>query len=96
MGLTREQVLHIARLARVGLSEEDVTMFQEQLSEILDHFEVLRQLDTEDVPPTSHPLPLESVMRPDEVGPSLPREEVLANAPLADEGSFRVRAVLEE
>ncbi len=95
MSLTREEVLHIALLARVGLSEEDVAKFQEQLSEILDHFESLRQLDTEGVPPTSHPLPLESVMRPDEVGPSLPREEVLANAPLADEDSFRVRAVLE-
>ncbi len=96
MSLSREEVLHIARLARVGLSEEDVATFQEQLSEILDHFETLRQLDTEGVPPTSHPLSLESVMRPDEVRPSLPREEVLANAPLADEGAFRVRAVLEE
>ncbi len=96
MSLTREEVLHIARLARVGVSDEDVVKFQEQLSEILDHFETLRQLDTEGVPPTSHPLPLESVMRPDEVQPSLPREEVLANAPLADEAAFRVRAVLEE
>ncbi len=95
MSLTRDEVLHIARLARVGLSEEDVAKFQEQLSEILEHFEALRQLDTEGVPPTSHPLPLESVMRQDEVGPSLPRDEVLANAPLADEGFFRVRAVLD-
>ena len=95
MSLTRDEVLHIARLARVGLSEEDVAKFQEQLSEILDHFEALRRLDTEGVPPTSHPLPLESVMRQDEVGPSLPRDEVLANAPLEDEGFFRVRAVLE-
>ncbi len=96
MSLTRGEVLHIARLARVGLSEEDVATFQEQLSEILDHFETLRQLDTEGVRPTSHPLALESVMRTDEVRPSLPREDVLANAPLADEGAFRVRAVLEE
>ena len=70
-------------------------MFQEQLSEILDHFQALQQLDTEGVPPTSHPLALESVMRSDEVASSLPKEEVLANAPLADEGAFRVRAVLE-
>jgi aspartyl-tRNA(Asn)/glutamyl-tRNA(Gln) amidotransferase subunit C len=95
VSLTREEVLHIARLARVGLTEEDVTKFQGQLSEILDHFEALKQLDTEDVPPTSHPLALESVMRPDEVRPSLPLEEVLANAPVAEEGAFRVRAVLE-
>ena len=96
MSLTREEVLHIARLARVGLTEDDVAKFQEQLSGILDHFEALQALDTEDVPPTSHPLPLENVTRPDEVKPSLDRADVLANAPLADEGAFRVQAVLEE
>ena len=96
MALTREEVLHIAWLARVGLSEADVARFQEQLSDILDHFQTLQALDTEGVEPTSHPLPLESVMRPDETRPSLSREDVLANAPQADEGAFRVRAVLEE
>ncbi|MBI4570811.1 MAG: Asp-tRNA(Asn)/Glu-tRNA(Gln) amidotransferase subunit GatC [Chloroflexi bacterium] len=96
MGLTREQVLHIARLARLGVSEEDVAKFQEQLSQILAHFETLRELDTEGVPPTPYPLELESVMRPDEVRPSLSQEDVLANAPLAEEGAFRVQAVLEE
>ena len=95
MSLTREEVLHIAKLARIGLSEDDVTMFQEQLSQILDHFEALRALDTEGVEPTSHPLPLESVMRSDEAQPSLTTEEVLENAPLAEDGAFRVRAVLE-
>jgi aspartyl-tRNA(Asn)/glutamyl-tRNA(Gln) amidotransferase subunit C len=96
MALSREEVLHIAQLARVGLSEEDVAKFQVQLSDVLDHFETLKALDTEGVEPTSYPLPLESVMRADEVRPSLPREEVLANAPKAEDGSFRVRAVLEE
>ena len=96
MSLTREQVLHIARLARVGVTEEDVARLQEQLSEILEHFEALRALDTEGVPPTSHPLPLESVMRPDEIRPSLSTEDVLANAPLAQEDAFRVRAILDE
>jgi len=95
VSLTRDEVLHIARLARIGLSEDDVAKFQEHLSEILDHFQALQQLDTEDVPPTSHPLPLESVMRPDEARPSLPVEEVLANAPLTEDHAFRVRAVLE-
>ncbi|MCH8948902.1 MAG: Asp-tRNA(Asn)/Glu-tRNA(Gln) amidotransferase subunit GatC [Chloroflexi bacterium] len=95
MSLTREEVLHIAQLAHLGLSEDDVPKFQEQLSEILDHFEALRALDTEGVPPTSHPLPLESVMREDEAAPSLPVEDVLANAPNAENGLFRVRAVLE-
>ena len=96
MSLSREEVLHIAQLARVGLSEEDVAKFQEQLSDVLDHFETLKALDTEGVEPTSYPLPLESVMRADEVRPSLPRDEVLANAPQAEDGAFRVRAVLEE
>ncbi len=95
MSLTREEVLHIAQLAHLGLSEDEVPKFQEQLSEILDHFEALRALDTEGVPPTSHPLPLESVMREDEVAPSLPVADVLANAPNAEDDLFRVRAVLE-
>ncbi len=95
MSLTREEVLHIAQLAHLGLSEDEVPKFKEQLSEILDHFEALRALDTEGVPPTSHPLPLESVMREDEVAPSLPVEDVLANAPNAEDDLFRVRAVLE-
>lgn len=96
MGLTREEVLHIAHLARVGLSDEDVAKFQVQLSEILTHFDLLAQLDTEGVEPTAYPLALESVMRDDEVRPSLPKDEVLANAPVVEEGAFRVRAVLEE
>jgi len=95
MALTAEEVLHIAHLARVAMSHADVEKFQEQLSGILTHFETLQALDTEGVEPTSHPLPLESVMRADEVRPSLSREDVLANAPLAEDGLFRVRAVLE-
>ena len=95
MSLTREEVLHIAQLAHLGLSEDEVPKFQEQLSGILDHFEALRTLDTEGVPPTSHPLPLESVMRADVAAPSLPVEDVLANAPNAEDDLFRVRAVLE-
>ena len=95
MGLTREQVLHIARLARVGLSEEEVVKFQEQLSEILERFDVLRQVDTESVPPTSHTLDLENVTSSDSAGDSYPQEDVLANAPLPEGGFLRVRAVLE-
>ncbi len=95
MGLTRDEVLHIALLARVGLSEEDVARFEEQLSGILDHFDVLRQVDTESVPPTSHTHDLQNVGSPDDTRDSFPREEILANAPLPEEGFFRVRAVLE-
>jgi aspartyl-tRNA(Asn)/glutamyl-tRNA(Gln) amidotransferase subunit C len=96
MALTREEVLHVAKLARIGLTEEDVTRLQQQLSQILDHFGVLRAIDTTDVPPTTHTLPLESVMAPDQPRPSLLQAQVLANAPMAQEGHLRVRAVLEE
>ncbi|MGE0057406.1 MAG: Asp-tRNA(Asn)/Glu-tRNA(Gln) amidotransferase subunit GatC [Dehalococcoidia bacterium] len=96
MALTRDEVLHVAKLARVGLSEEDVERFQEQLSQILDHFSVLNSFDTSDVPPTTHTLPLYSIMAQDEPRPSLEQDQVLANAPMAQEGHLRVRAVLEE
>jgi aspartyl-tRNA(Asn)/glutamyl-tRNA(Gln) amidotransferase subunit C len=97
LSLSKEQVQHIARLARVGLSEEDVDHFSEQLSEILDYFERLSQVDTEGVPPTAHTLPLHNVMREnDEPAPSLDREAVLANAPLRDGDHFRVKVILEE
>lgn len=95
MSLSQDEVRHIALLARVGLTDEDVARFQEQLSSILDHFDTLRALDTEGVPPTSHPLPLENVMRDDEARSSLSQEDALANAPAAEGGALRVRAVLE-
>ncbi len=95
MSLSPEQVLHIARLARVGLTPEEVDRFATQLSGILDHFEALSAVDTEGVEPTAHPLPLANVMRSDEVTPSLPRDAVLANAPETEDGLLRVRAVLE-
>ena len=95
MKLTREEVLHIARLARLGLTEEDVDTFREQLSNILENFEILQQVDTTDIPPTAQPLPLQNVMRDDEVAPSLAPEDILANAPRREGDCFRVRAVLE-
>jgi len=73
-----------------------VTKFQNQLSQILDHFDVLRRIDTEDVPPTTHTLPVNNVMAQDERRDSLSQEEVLENAPLDQDGYLRVRAVLEE
>lgn len=96
MSLSKEEVEHIGQLARLGLTPEEVEKFQGQLSEILSHFDALQELDTEDVPPTPYPLPLANVMRRDEVKESLPREDVLANAPLEEDGAFRVRAVLDE
>jgi aspartyl-tRNA(Asn)/glutamyl-tRNA(Gln) amidotransferase subunit C len=95
MELTADQVLHIAKLARIALTPEEVERFRNQLSSILEHFAVLSEVPTEDVEPTAYPLPLENVMRTDEVAPSLPREDVLANAPEQEDGMFRVRAVLE-
>lgn len=95
MALTREEVLHIAQLVRVGVTDDDVTRMQEQLNVILENFEVLRQVDTESVPPTGHAIALTNVMRADEVRPSAPPEEVLANAPDREDDYFRVRAVLE-
>jgi aspartyl-tRNA(Asn)/glutamyl-tRNA(Gln) amidotransferase subunit C len=96
MKLSREEVLHIALLARLGLTETEVNSLSEQLSDILENFEALRQVDTTDVPPTAQSIPLQNVMRSDdEVTPSLPPSQILANAPQTEEGFFRVRAVLE-
>jgi aspartyl-tRNA(Asn)/glutamyl-tRNA(Gln) amidotransferase subunit C len=95
MKLSQEEVLHIARLARLGLTQDDVERFREQLSNILDNFEVLKEVESEGVPPTTHAVPLQNVLREDEVAPSLPQDQVLANAPQQEEGHFKVRAVLE-
>ncbi len=95
MKLSREEVLHIARLARLGLTEEDVERFREQLSNILENFEVLKEVESEGVTPTTHAVHLQNVLREDEVAPSLPQDEVLANAPQQEEGHFKVRPVLE-
>jgi aspartyl-tRNA(Asn)/glutamyl-tRNA(Gln) amidotransferase subunit C len=95
MKLSREEVLHIARLARVALTEEEITRMSEQLSDLLEHFEVLQKVDTEGVEPTAQSVSLQSIMREDEVRSSLLPEDVLANAPRREGDCFRVRAVLE-
>lgn len=95
MKLSRDEVLHIARLARLGLTEAELDKFAEQLSGILEHFEVLQGVDTTDVPPTAQPIPLQNVMSRDEVAPSLAPDDVLDNAPRREGDCFRVRAVLE-
>lgn len=95
MKLAREQVEHIAALARLSLSEEEKALYQEQLSAILEHFARLQELDTGGISPTATVLPLRNVMRADEAHPTLPREDILANAPAAENGCFRVPAVLE-
>jgi aspartyl-tRNA(Asn)/glutamyl-tRNA(Gln) amidotransferase subunit C len=93
--LSLEEVEHIAELARLGLSNAEKEIFRDQLSAILDYAEILNRLDTTGVPPTTSALPLSNLMRTDEVSPSLPSEDALANAPDADADQFRVRAVLD-
>jgi len=95
MRLNQEEVQHIAELARLALSDREKALYQEQLSAILQHFERLQELDTEAIPPTASVLPLRSVMRADEPSPSSLQEDILANAPAADEGCFKVPAVME-
>ena len=95
MKLSREEVLNIATLCRIELSDEEVQRFQGQLSNILENFEVLKQVDTTDVPPTAYPIMLKNVTRKDVARPSLPKEDILANAPRQEDGCFRVKAVLE-
>ena len=95
MALTADEVRHIAQLARVGLTDEDVTRFQAQLSVILDNFAALQAIDTEGVRPTAQPQDLLNVERDDAPRPSFPTQAMLANAP-AREGDFiRVRRILE-
>ncbi len=95
MKLSREQVIDIADLAKLDLTEQEIDQYAEQLSAVLDYADRLNELRTDDIPPTASVLPLQSVMREDEVRPSLPPEKVLANAPAATDGQFRVDAVLE-
>ncbi len=95
MKLSRDEVLHIALLARLGLTETEVDRLKEQLSNILENFEVLQQVDTSGIPPTAQSIALQNVMRGDEVASSLPQSQVLANAPQKEENFFRVRAILE-
>ena len=95
MSLTLAEVEHIAELARLSLSVAEQTLYREQLSAILDYAAILQQGDTSAISPTATVLALRNVMRLDRVEPSLPAEDVLANAPDAEDDCFRVRAILE-
>jgi len=94
--LTRETVAHVARLARLDVTDDEVELFTTQLSAVLDHAADIEKLDTADVPPTAHPLPLENVLRDDVVQPSLDRDEVLSQAPSSEDDRFRVPRILGE
>jgi aspartyl-tRNA(Asn)/glutamyl-tRNA(Gln) amidotransferase subunit C len=90
MAITREQVLHVAALAQLGLSEEEVGRFEGQLSAILESVGKIAELDLEGVEPTSHPLDIVNVLGEDVPEPSLSLEDALANAPDPEDGSFGV------
>lgn len=94
--ITRDDVAHVARLARLELSDDELGTFTGQLAAVLEHAEDVAALDLADVAPTAHPLPLVNVFRPDEVGPTLAPEDVLAAAPSVEDGRFRVPPVLGE
>ncbi|HVL28696.1 MAG TPA: Asp-tRNA(Asn)/Glu-tRNA(Gln) amidotransferase subunit GatC [Acidimicrobiales bacterium] len=94
--LTRDDVLKVARLARLHLTEEEVERFTGQLAAVLEHAADVAALDLHDVPPTARPVPLVNVLRADEPRPCLDRDEVLAEAPAAEDGRFRVPPILGE
>ena len=95
MSLTIAEVRHIADLAKLGLTDEELALYRDQLAQILEYAAILQRVDTSAIPPTATVLPLRNVMRADVVEPSLPLEDVLANAPDSFGDYFRVRAILE-
>ena len=95
MRLTRDQVKHVAELAKLKLTDAEINLFQEQLSDILAYADRLDELDTASIPPTAGVLPLRNVMRPDVPHPSFSREAMLANAPDAEDGFVKVKVVLD-
>ncbi len=92
--ISREDVRHVAKLARLTVSDEEVDLLTRQLAAVLEHAADVAALDTSGVPPTAHPVPLLNVLRRDEVRASLDREEVLAQAPATEDGRFRVPPIL--
>jgi aspartyl-tRNA(Asn)/glutamyl-tRNA(Gln) amidotransferase subunit C len=94
--ITRDDVAHVARLARLTLADDELDVFTGQLAAVLDHARDVEALDVAGVPPMSHPYPLVNVLRPDVVGPCADRDEVLAAAPAVEDGRFRVPPILGE
>ena len=94
--ITRDDVAHVARLARLELTDDELSTFTEQLAKVLDHARDVEALDAAGVPPTAHPYPLQNVLRADEQAPCLDRDDALAGAPAVEDGQFRVPPVLGE
>ena len=95
MALTLDEVRHVTRLARLRLNDQELAEMQQQLSEILDYFAMLQEVDVSEVPPTAQVTDVVNVVRPDEVRPSMPVEEVLAGAPQREGDFFKVKPVFE-
>ncbi len=93
--ITIQQVEHVAKLARLEFNEEEKKKLTGHLAEILDYIEQLNELDTENIPPTSHVIPVKNVVRQDKIKPSLTRDEALANAPSNVDGLFEVPKIVE-
>lgn len=96
MPITRDEVAHLARLARIAVTDAELDVFAGQLDVILSAVARVAEVAADDIPPTTHAVPLTNVLRPDVITPSLPRDEVLAAAPAAEDGRFRVPRILED
>jgi aspartyl-tRNA(Asn)/glutamyl-tRNA(Gln) amidotransferase subunit C len=94
--ISREDVAHVAQLARLRLTDDELDLYTTQLEAVLDHAEDVESLDVEGIEPTAHPFPLVNVTRPDVVAPCLDRDEVLAAAPAVEAGQFKVPMILGE
>ena len=94
MRITKEEVVHVAKLARLNLDEQAIEVYTKQLGDILTYMDTLNRVDTKDVPPTSHAIFINNAFREDEVKPSVSVERALANAPQSDDGSFVVPKVI--
>jgi aspartyl-tRNA(Asn)/glutamyl-tRNA(Gln) amidotransferase subunit C len=95
MKISRQEVLHIAALAKLGLDENEIDNFEHQLSDILDNFEILKQLDTSNLVPTTQSISVSNIFRADKAKKSYPVDKILDNAPQRDDDYFKVQAVLE-
>lgn len=95
MKINRTEVEHVARLARLALSDNELDSLTGEMDAILDYVEQLNTLDTDEIVPTAHAVPMENAFRPDEVRPGFSTEQALTNAPDATENAFRVRRVIE-
>lgn len=95
MAISKKEVEHVARLARLGLNEEEKERMAKQLSNILDYADILKKIDTQNVPPTSYAIPMKNIFREDKVDPCLEIEELISNAPDLEAHMFRVPKIIE-